>query len=82
MHNERLDEPLSDEELELFVQYLHRFANHDVDISVRMEAGDPEHPVYVLFGRDYPPVGDASDYPRPFADRRRSASTDDINDGG
>ncbi|MFK4595559.1 hypothetical protein [Streptomyces pristinaespiralis] len=82
MHNERHGERLSDEELELFVQYLYRFANHDVDISVRMEAGDPEHPVYVLFGRDYPPVGDPSDYPRPFADRRPSTSTADINDGG
>lgn len=81
MHNERLDERLSDGELELFVQYLHRFANHDVDIFVRMEAGDPEHPVYVLFGRDYPPVGDASDYPRPFAGRRRSTSTGGISDG-
>lgn len=43
-HNERLDEPLSDEELELFVQYLHRFANHNVDISVWMEAGDLNTP--------------------------------------
>jgi hypothetical protein len=50
MHNERL----SDEEFELFVQYLHRFANHDVDIFARVEAGYPEHPVYVFFGRDYP----------------------------
>ncbi|MFC8295047.1 hypothetical protein ACFUJ0_18090 [Streptomyces sp. NPDC057242] len=82
MHNERHDERLSDKELELFVQYLHRFANHDVDISVRMEAGDPEHPVYVLFGRDYPPVGDAWEYRRPFADRRQVTSKSDINDGG
>ncbi|MFC9591337.1 hypothetical protein ACFTUC_16305 [Streptomyces sp. NPDC056944] len=82
MHNERLDERLSDAELELFIQYLHRFAHHDVDISARMEVGDPEHPVYVLFGRDYPPVGDASDYGRPLAERRRPTSTADINDGG
>ncbi|MFF7436650.1 hypothetical protein [Streptomyces sp. NPDC008122] len=82
MHDERLDERLSDEELELFVQYLHRFANYDVDISVRMEAGDPEHPVYVLFGRDYPPVGEVSDYRRPFADRRQVTSEPDINGGG
>ncbi|MFD7979096.1 hypothetical protein [Streptomyces sp. NPDC059071] len=82
MHNERHDERLSDEELELFVQYLHRYANHDVDICVRLEAGDPEYPVYVLFGRDYPPVGEASDYRRPFADRRQSTSAADIHDGG
>ncbi|MFE5796430.1 hypothetical protein ACFQ8C_28160 [Streptomyces sp. NPDC056503] len=82
MHNERLDEPLSDEELKLFTQYLHRFANHDVDISLSMEVGHPEHPVYVVFGRDYPPVGDASDYRRLFADRRQVASQSDINDGG
>ncbi|MFF5391180.1 hypothetical protein ACFY5H_22985 [Streptomyces sp. NPDC013012] len=78
MHNERL----SDEELELFVQYLHRFANHDVDIFLNLEAGDPEHPVYVMFGRDYPPVGEVSDYRRPFSDRRQPTSTADINDGG
>lgn len=82
MHNERHDERLSDEEFELFVQYLHRFANHDVDIFAGVEAGDPEHPVYVFFGRDYPPVGDASDYRRPFADRPQPTSTVDINDGG
>lgn len=82
MHNERHDERLSDEELELFVQYLHRFANHDVDIFLNLEAGDPEHPVYVMFGRDYPPVGHASDYRRPFTDRREVTSKSDINDGG
>ncbi|MFF9351651.1 hypothetical protein [Streptomyces sp. NPDC014734] len=77
MHDERL----SDEELELFVQYLHRFANHDVDIFLNLEAGDPEHPVYVTFCRDYPPFGEASDFRRPFADRRQSTSATDINDG-
>ncbi|MFJ3782298.1 hypothetical protein [Streptomyces sp. NPDC090093] len=55
MGEKRLDERLSDEELELFVQYLHRFANHDVDISLNLEVGDPDSPVYVMFGRDYPP---------------------------
>ncbi|MFI1655507.1 hypothetical protein ACH4ZU_11460 [Streptomyces sp. NPDC020472] len=81
MHDERHDERLSDEELELFVQYLHRFANHDVDIFLTLEVGDAEHPVYVLFGRDHPPVGEASDYRRPFADRRQTTSTSDIDDG-
>ncbi|MFB8082506.1 hypothetical protein [Streptomyces sp. NPDC056013] len=82
MYNERHDERLSGEELELFVQYLHRFANHDVDICLALEAGDADNPVYVMFGRDYPPVGDASDYRRPFADRRQPTSTADISDGG
>ncbi|MFF5763029.1 hypothetical protein ACFY8F_10890 [Streptomyces tanashiensis] len=77
MHNERL----SDEELDLFVQYLHRFANHDVDIFLGLEVGHPEHPVYVAFGRDYQPVGEASDYRRPFADRRQMTSKSDTNDG-
>ncbi|MEV7371112.1 hypothetical protein AB0O51_09530 [Streptomyces sp. NPDC090301] len=82
MYNERHDERLSGEELELFVQYLHRFANHDVDICLALEAGDADNPVYVMFGRDYPPVGDASDYRRPFAHRRQPTSTADIVDGG
>ncbi|MFE5943103.1 hypothetical protein [Streptomyces sp. NPDC056480] len=82
MYNERHDERLSDEELELFVQYLHRFANHDVDICLALEAGDTDNPVYVTFCRDCPPVGDASDYRRPFADRRQPTSTADIDDGG
>ncbi|MFI8914425.1 hypothetical protein ACIGW4_22790 [Streptomyces sp. NPDC053513] len=82
MHNERLDEPLSDEELKLFIQYLHRFANHDVDIFLSMEVGYPEHPVYMVLGRDYPPVGDASDYRRPFTDRRQTTSTPGLVDGG
>ncbi|MFE3122145.1 hypothetical protein [Streptomyces hydrogenans] len=82
MRNERLDERLSDEELELFVAYLHRFANHDVDISSRLEVGDPEHPVYVMFGRDCPPVGDASDHRRPFTGRHQVTSTSDLGDGG
>ncbi|MER5963323.1 hypothetical protein [Streptomyces sp. NPDC002057] len=82
MRDEQLGEPLSDEELKLFTQYLHRFANHDVDISVRMEVGYPEHPVYMLFGRDYPPVGDAAGYRRPCVGRRQMTSKSDINDGG
>ncbi|MEU7122920.1 hypothetical protein [Streptomyces zaomyceticus] len=53
-----------------------------MDTFLALEAGDTENPVYVMFGRDYPPVGDASDYRRPFADRRRPTSTTDIADGG
>ncbi|MFF0479028.1 hypothetical protein [Streptomyces sp. NPDC004284] len=45
MRDELLDERLSDEELGLFTQYLHRFANHDVDIFLNLEVGDPEHPI-------------------------------------
>ncbi|MFC8505712.1 hypothetical protein ACFU3J_31690 [Streptomyces sp. NPDC057411] len=82
MHNERHDEPLSDDELKLFTQYLHRYAIHDLDIFQLLEVGDLEFPVYVAFSRDYPPVGDASDYRRPFAERRQPTSTTDINDGG
>lgn len=59
------DERLSDEEWEVFVQDLHRFAAHDVDIFLNLEVGDPEHPVHVMFGRDCPPVGDASLCRRP-----------------
>ncbi|MFD0367728.1 hypothetical protein [Streptomyces sp. NPDC127114] len=82
MHNEQHDERLSDDELKLFIQYLHRYANHDLDLFQLLEVGDPEHPVYVVFSRDYPPVAEASDYQRPFAERRPPTSTPDINDGG
>ncbi|MER5400900.1 hypothetical protein AB0M19_13125 [Streptomyces sp. NPDC051920] len=51
MRNERHDEALSKAELELFLQYLHRFANHDVDQFANMQVGDPEYPVYVSFSR-------------------------------
>ncbi|MFE6788077.1 hypothetical protein ACFVFF_38115 [Streptomyces sp. NPDC057680] len=67
MYNERHDERLSGEELELFVQYLHRFANHDVDICLALEAGDADNPVYVMFGRDYPPVSDGGSQQSPAA---------------
>ncbi|MBZ9595677.1 hypothetical protein K7B06_11265 [Streptomyces erythrochromogenes] len=82
MHNERHDERLSDDELKLFIQYMHRYANHDLDIFQLLEVGNPEFPVYVVFGRDYPPIGEASDYRRPFAERRQPTSTTEINDGG
>lgn len=81
MHDKRYGERLSDEELELFVQYLHRFAHHDVDIFLNLEVGDPEYPVYVTFGRDYPPVGEASDYRRPFAGRQQSTPVTEVGDG-
>ena len=65
MRNERHGERLSDEELELFLQYLHRFANHDLDLFALMEVGDPEHPAFVSFSRK-PEAGVArSAYRRP-----------------
>ena len=51
MRNERHDEPLSGEELELLLQLLHRFARHELDLFALMEVGDREHPAYVSFGR-------------------------------
>ncbi|MFC9732538.1 hypothetical protein ACFWGM_21595 [Streptomyces roseolus] len=81
MREERFDEPLPDEELKLFTQSLHRFANHDVDIFLNVEVGDPEHPVYVTSGRGRPPIGNALDYRRPFAGRRQVTSKSDINGG-
>jgi len=65
MRNERHEERLSDEELELFLQYLHRFANHDLDLFALMEVGDPDHPAYVSFSRTPVPGTDASAYRRP-----------------
>ncbi|MEU8794338.1 hypothetical protein [Streptomyces sp. NPDC048643] len=65
MRNERHDEPLSDTELELFFQYLHRFAQHDVDLFALMEAGDPQYPCYVSLTRDPLPGTDADAYRRP-----------------
>ncbi|MFF8192271.1 MULTISPECIES: hypothetical protein [Streptomyces] len=65
MRNERHEERLSDEELELFLQYLHRFANHDLDLFALMEVGDPEHPAYVTFSRKPERGVDASAYHRP-----------------
>lgn len=65
MRNERHDDPLSDTELELFLQYLHRFANNDLDLFALMQVGDPEHPVYVSFSRK-PEAGLAPEaYRRP-----------------
>ncbi|MFD5933587.1 hypothetical protein [Streptomyces sp. NPDC060333] len=76
------DEKLSDDELELFVQYLHRFAKHDLDIFLNLELGDPEHPVYVTFSRDYPPIGEVSDFRRPVLKRPQATSQSDSSDGG
>lgn len=65
MRNERHGERLSEEELELFLQYLHRFANHDLDLFALMQVGDPEHPAFVSFSRE-PEAGVArSAYRRP-----------------
>ncbi|WP_367325556.1 hypothetical protein [Streptomyces sp. HUAS ZL42] len=65
MRNDRHDEPLSAEELELFLQYLHRFANHDVDQFVLMEVGDPDHPCYMNLSRAPVPGTDRAPYRRP-----------------
>ncbi|MET7724697.1 hypothetical protein [Streptomyces mirabilis] len=65
MRNERHDEPLSKAELELFLQYLHRFANHDVDQFADMQVGDPEYPVYVSFSRSPGEGFDPEVYRRP-----------------
>ncbi|MCX5184722.1 hypothetical protein [Streptomyces sp. NBC_00268] len=65
MRNERHDERLSDEELELFLQYLHRFANHDLDLFALMQVGDPENPAYVSFNRKPETGVDPSAYRRP-----------------
>ncbi|MCX4400651.1 hypothetical protein ACFV8Z_16300 [Streptomyces sp. NPDC059837] len=65
MRNERHDERLSDEELELFLQYLHRFANHDLDLFALMQVGDPENPAYVSFSRKPETGVDPSAYQRP-----------------
>ncbi|MEU1450299.1 hypothetical protein [Streptomyces mirabilis] len=65
MRNERHDEPLSKAELELFLQYLHRFANHDVDQFALMQVGDSEYPVYVSFSRASGEGFDPEVYRRP-----------------
>ncbi|MFF9210940.1 MULTISPECIES: hypothetical protein [unclassified Streptomyces] len=65
MRDERHGERLSDEEMELFLQYLHRFANHDLDLFALMEVGDPEYPAYVTFGRKPAPGADPAAYQRP-----------------
>ncbi|MFI1471096.1 hypothetical protein [Streptomyces wuyuanensis] len=69
MRNERHDEPLSNTELELFLQYRHRFANHDLDLLAFMQVGDPEDPVYVSFSRKPEPEVDPEAYRRPEAHR-------------
>ncbi|MER5714669.1 hypothetical protein [Streptomyces sp. NPDC002132] len=65
MRDERHDERLSDEELELFLQYLHRFANHDLDLFALMQVGDPAHPAYVSFSRKPEAGVDQTAYRRP-----------------
>ncbi|MBT2383675.1 hypothetical protein [Streptomyces sp. ISL-11] len=65
MRNERHDERLSEEELELFLQYLHRFCKHDLDLFATMEAGDPDRPAYVTLSRDPAPGVERAVYRRP-----------------
>ncbi|GGU56892.1 hypothetical protein GCM10010211_22000 [Streptomyces albospinus] len=64
MRDDRHDQPLSSEELELFLQYLHRFARHDVDLFVLLEVGDPAYPCYVTLARDPAPGTDRAAYRR------------------
>ncbi|MFC9884475.1 hypothetical protein ACFVJW_33440 [Streptomyces libani] len=65
MRNERHDEPLSGEELELFLQFLHRFARHDVDLFALLELGDPADPRYLTLTSEPAPGIDRSAYRRP-----------------
>lgn len=65
MRNDRHDEPLSAGELELFLQYLHRFANHDIDLLVLMEVGDPDRPCYMSLSRTPAPGVDPAAHRRP-----------------
>ncbi|UQI47895.1 hypothetical protein M1P56_27940 [Streptomyces sp. HU2014] len=65
MRNERHQEPLSNQELEIFFQYLHRFCKHDLDLFVTLEAGDPDNPAYVTITRHPAPGVDQDAYRRP-----------------
>ncbi|PNE39491.1 hypothetical protein AOB60_24410 [Streptomyces noursei] len=65
MRDERHDEPLSGEELELFLQYLHRFARHDVDLYALMEVGDPADSRCMALTSEPAPGVDRSAYRRP-----------------
>ncbi|BAU83979.1 hypothetical protein SLA_3065 [Streptomyces laurentii] len=68
-HDERHGLRLSDDELKPFVQYPHRYADHDPDLFALLEVGDPERPAYVSLRRDPEPGLDISAYRRPFTDR-------------
>ncbi|UNO42278.1 hypothetical protein [Streptomyces sp. MST-110588] len=65
MRDERFEERLSAEEMELFFQYLHRFCRHDLDLFALLEAGDPQYPAYVTFSRDPMTGVDPDAYRRP-----------------
>lgn len=65
MRNERHGEPLSNEELEFFLQYLHRYAIHDLDQWLNLRVGLEESPVYVTLSRAPVPESDPSGYLRP-----------------
>ncbi|MEU9942322.1 hypothetical protein [Streptomyces lavendulae] len=65
MRNERHDEPLSDAELELFFQYLHRYAIHDLDQWLNLRVGNADHPAYVTLSGTPAPAADPSAYLRP-----------------
>ncbi|MGW7460346.1 hypothetical protein [Streptomyces sp. NPDC054797] len=65
MRNERHDEPLSDDEVEIFIQYLHRYAIHDLDQWEQLRVGHEESPVYVTLSVKPAPETDPSVYRRP-----------------
>ncbi|MFB7977624.1 hypothetical protein [Streptomyces vinaceus] len=65
MRNERHDEPLTDNEMELFLQYLHRYAIHDLDQWLALQVGPEKFPVYVTLSRALEPGVDPSFYRRP-----------------
>ncbi|MEU6303366.1 hypothetical protein ACWCQP_06505 [Streptomyces chartreusis] len=56
---------ISDEELELFLQYLHRFTHHEVDQFVLMEVDDPDYPCYMDLSRAPMQGADRAAYRRP-----------------
>ncbi|MFE2554359.1 hypothetical protein ACFXGI_38510 [Streptomyces sp. NPDC059355] len=65
MRNERHDEPLSDDEMELFIQYLHRYTIHHLDQWLNLQVGPEDFPVYVTLSRMPEPDVDLSVYRRP-----------------
>lgn len=65
VRNERHDGPPSEQELESFFQYLHRFCKHELDLFATIEAGDPDYPAFVTITRSPAPGVDQDAYRRP-----------------